>query len=332
MAVLSSGTFSLLELSKRTAPDGTIPEIIENLAERYEFLADQIFIPGNLDTGHMAIVRTGIPEATWAKIGEYTIPQNSKTAQVTFNTGMLKEITEVPDDILKISAEPQRVLFSEEIGMLQGMNKTLASTVFYGNENTEPAEFTGLANYYNDLSAESADNIIDAKGTGSNNASIWLVGWSPQTISMIIPKNVPAGLQRETEGVVSSHNSDGGILRVHRTHYQQFAGLAVMDWKSGVRIANIDRGNLKADASGDSANLPELMFEACELLDSKGAVNPIFYMDRQVLTKLRQQLANALSSSTLTMERVGGIRTAVFQEEFPIRRVDALSVDEARVT
>ena len=329
MAVLDATNLTLLDLAKRTDPDGTISSIAEVLKEQNEILDDVSFVQGNLDTGHLATVRTGIPTATWSKLGERITPKKSTTAQITFNTGLLKEVAEVPKDILDISANPEQVLFTEEMAFLQGINQELSSTFFFGNEDTAPAEFTGLANYYNDTTAESGDNIIDAGGTGSDNASIYLIGWAPTTIHGIVPKNVPAGIQRDPIGFVDSENSDG-IVRVHRTHLQLHAGLVVADWRYGVRIANIDRSNLKADASS-GADLPELMFQAMEQIWSLEGVTPVFYMDRSIRTKVRQQLAAKVASSTLTFEDVGGRRTAMFQE-VPIRRVDSLSADEAQVT
>lgn len=329
MAVLNSTGLTLLDLATRTDPKGMPARIAEVLKQQNEILDDLIFVNGNLDTGHLATVRSGIPTATFAKLGERVKPKKSKTAQITFTTGMIKEVAEVPKDIMDLAADPRALLFTEEQAFLQSINNELSSTLFFGNEDGNPAEFTGMANYYNDLSAESGDNIIDAGGTGSDNTSIYLVGWAPTTIYGIVPKNTVAGIQREPVGIVDSENDDG-IIQVHRTHYKVHAGLAVQDWRYGVRIANIDRSALTADASS-GANLPNLMHRAMNLIQSLQGVTPVFYMDRDTLTTLGQQLASAVSSSTLTFEDVGGRMTSIYKG-VPIRRVDSLSVDEARVT
>lgn len=54
-------------------------------------------------------------------------------------------------------------------------------------------------------------------------------------------------------------------------------------------------------------------------------------MDRGILTKLRQQSANGVKNSTLTVDQNGGVPITSFQS-VPIRRIDQLSFDEALVS
>ena len=73
------------------------------------------------------------------------------------------------------------------------------------------------------------------------------------------------------------------------------------------------------------------MFEALEIIPNLEAVRPSFYMSRDMLTKLRQQSAAEVSSSTLMIEQVGGVRRTTFSG-IPLARCDALSADEAKLT
>lgn len=331
MATLTTGNLTLLDLAKRTDPDGSSASIIEALQQTNEILTDISFKQGNLETGHRATIRTGIPTPTWRRIGRGTAPTKSRTAQVDFGTGMLEMYSEVDVELLNLAADPMAIRSREDMAHMQGMMHEFARTLFYGDDAINPDEFTGLAHYYSDKSAESSDNIIDAGGTGSDNASIFLVGWSDMTISGIVPKNGRAGLSIEDKGIVTSENAGGTGKRmdVARSKLHMKGGLAVEDWRYGVRIANIDRSALTADASAGD-NLPELMFQAMERLHSMQGVRPVFYMDRALREKLRQQLAASTKNSTLQIENVGGVRTAFFQE-VPVRICDALAVDEARV-
>ena len=117
-------------------------------------------------------------------------------------------------------------------------------------------------------------------------------------------------------------------MQAYRSHYRWDAGLTIRDWRYFVRIANIDRSALTSDAS-TGANLPNLMFEAIDRLPNMNG-RGVFYMDRGVLTTLRQQTAAAVKQSALTVEQVGGVPVTSFQG-VPIRRVDVLSGDEATV-
>lgn len=333
MAALATTHPTLVDLAKRMDPDNKIAPIVEILNETNQVLDDMVWIEGNLPTGHRTTIRTGIPTPTWRKINSGVVPTKSRTAQVTFNTGMLEAYAEVDCVLADLNGNAAEFRLSEDRAFIEGIAQELAETIFYGNEGTAPEEFTGLTSYYNDKSGpENADNIIDAAGSGSDNASIWLVGWGPNTIHGLVPKGLPAGLRVEDLGrVTSTTPPDGstGMLQVYRTHYQQFAGLAVRDWRYAVRIANIDRSDLTYNAA-TGANLPKLMFEAMRKIPNLSACRPAFYMDRNLQTILSQQTAYATINSTMTVEMVGGKMVEMFKT-IPVRRVDELSGNEARV-
>ena len=163
--------------------------------------------------------------------------------------------------------------------------------------------------------------------------SILLVCWGEDQVHGIFPKGGAGGLERNDYGEVTVQGSTGigtSRLRAYQEQYVLTCGLAVPDWRYVVRIANIDKSALTADASA-GANLPDLMFEATEIIPNLSMGRPAWYMARDIRTKLRQQTANGVSSSTLTMENVGGVRTTMFNE-IPIRRCDALSADETLLT
>lgn len=331
MAVLADTHPTLLDLAKRTDPDGKIADIVEILNQTNEILMDMVWLEGNLTTGHRTTIRTGLPQPTWRKMYGGVQPTKSTTAQITDNTGMLEAYAEVDKALADLNGNTADFRLSEDRPHIEGMNEEIADTLFYGNEGTEPEAFTGLAPRFNDLSAENADNIIDGGGTGDDNASIWLAVWGPNSGHGITPKGSTAGLQMQDLGEVTIENVDGngGRMQAYRSHYRWDAGLTVRDWRYFVRIANIDRSELTADASG-GANLPNLMFEAYERVQSIANGRAAWYMDRGVVTKLRQQSAAAVKQSTLTVDQVGGVMVTSFNS-VPIRRVDRLAVDEAQV-
>ena len=336
MAILAGNNPTLLDLAKRKDPDGTIAAVVEILNETNEILDDMGWQEGNLPTGHRSTIRAGIPQPTWRKLYGGVQPTKSTTVQVTDSTGMLENYGEVDKALADLSGNTAAFRLSEEIPTIEGFNQEIADSLFYANEATEPEAFTGFAPRYNSLAAANAQNIIDAGGTGTDNASIWLVVWGPMSAYGIVPKGSTAGLQVKDLGEVTIENQDGagGRMQAYRTHYRWDAGLVVKDWRFVVRIANIDKSLLSlvytAGAFSTGANLPELMFQALDLPQSLSMGRPVFYMSRTIRTKLRQQLSAMTQASTLSVESVGGRRTAVFQD-IPVRRCDALSADEARV-
>lgn len=331
MATLAVTHPTLLDLAKRLDPDNRIADIVEILNQTNEVLEDMVWLEGNLVTGHRSTIRTGLPTPTWRKMYGGVQPTKSTTAQVTDNTGMLEAYAEVDKALADLNGNTAAFRLSEDRPHIEGMAEEIAQTLFYGNEGTEPEAFTGLAPRFNLTTAANGDNVILGGSADTDNASIWLVVWGPSTVHGIVPKGSTAGLQMEDKGQVTIENIDGagGRMEAYRTHYRQDAGLTVRDWRYIVRIANIERSALTFDAA-TGANLPNLMFQAEERIKSTAGGRAVWYMDRSILTKLRQQSASAVKTSTLTIENVGGVRLTSFGG-IPIRRVDALSVNEALV-
>lgn len=331
MPVLATNNPTLLDLAKRTDPNMQIATIVEILNETNEILPDMSWMEGNLPTGHRTTIRSGLPAPTWRKLYGGVQPTKSTTVQVTDNTGMLEAFAEVDVALADLNGNTAAFRLSEDLPHIEGMNQELADTLFFGNEGIEPEAFTGLAPRFNDLSAENADNIIDALGAGVDNASIWLVVWGPNTVHGIVPKGSTAGLKVEDLGriVIEDVDGNGGRMMAYRTHYRWDAGLTVRDWRFIVRIANIDKSELTADLSA-GADLHSEMYKAMRLIPNMAMGRPAFYASRDIWTTLGQQAANGVNNSTLTMENVGG----AFVEKFhgvPLRRVDVLAADEARV-
>lgn len=332
MAVLSVANPTLLDLAKRLDPDNKIAPVVELLNETNEILTDMTWLEGNLITGHRTTVRTGIPEPTWRKMYGGVQPTKSTTAQITDDTGMLEAYAEVDKALADLNGNTAEFRLSEDRPHIEGMNQTMSDTLFYGNSGTQPEAFTGVTPRFNSSTALNGENIIKGGGVGTDNGSIWLFVWGPNTVHGIVPKGSKAGLQVKDLGEVTIENVDGlgGRMQAYRTHYRWDGGLTVRDWRYIVRICNIDKSDLKTDPGSSDANLPDLMFTAIERIPNISMGRAAFYMSRDMRTKVRQQSAKAVKASSLTIEQVGGVPVTSFQG-IPIRRVDSLAADEALV-
>jgi hypothetical protein len=331
MATLAVTNPTLLDLAKMMTPDQRIDTIVEILNQTNEILDDMTFQEGNSLTGHRSTIRTGLPAPTWRKLYGGVQPNKGQTAQITDSIGDLWAYAEVDKVLADLNGNTAQFRLNEDRAHIEGMNIEMADTLFHGNETTEPEAFTGFGPRFNSLSAGNGENIIDAGGTGTDNSSIWLVVWSPQTVFGIVAKGIPAGLQVQDKGQVTIENADGsgGRMEAYRTYYRWMMGLVVRDWRYVVRIANIDKSDLTfTGASG--ADLIQLMTRAEELVPSLSIGRPVFYVSRNIKTKLRTQLVAAVKNSTLTVDAVAGKRVMSF-DGIPVRRVDQLASDEARV-
>ena len=334
MATLASTNPTLADLVRMTDPDGGIADVVEILNETNEVLMDMSWMEGNLPTGHRTTIRSGIPAPTWRKLYGGVQPNKSSTVQVTDNCGMLEAYAEVDKALVDMAADPARFRLMEDRPHIEGMSQEVAQTLFYGDEGLNPEEFTGLAPRFNShTNAANARNVIN-EGDSANLRSIWLVCWSPNTCHGIVPKGSKAGVQQRDLGEVTLENADAatagsGRMQAYRTHYRWDAGLSVRDWRYIVRICNIDRNTIVPSAAS-GPDLPDRMHEALGLIPNLNAGRCAFYMTRELLSDLRKQTAKGTESSTLMVDNVGGNMITSFHG-VPIRRVDALDVDETAV-
>lgn len=330
MGTLSTTNPTLADVAARMTADGKIdPQIVEMLNETNEILDDMTVIEANGFTEHKTTVRSGLPAGTWRKLNYGVQPEKSRTVPVKDSMGMLETYAEVDKALADLNGNSAAWRLSEDRAFIEGINQTMATTLFYGDSSTDPEKFMGLAPRYNSLSAENAMNIIDAGGTGSDNASIWLVVWGPNTCHTIFPKGSAAGLQSRDLGEHTLTDAAGGRYQGYRTHYKWDIGAVLRDWRYVVRIANIDVSDLTKNAAS-GADLIDLMTQALELVPNIGMGRPAFYMPRKLRSFLRRQITNKVAASTLTMEEIAGKKVVAF-DGVPCRRTDALLLTEARV-
>lgn len=320
---------TLQDIARRLDPNGKIDKIVEILAQKNEMLDDMVWKEGNLPTGNLVTIRTGLPSGTWRKLNYGVAQEKSTTQQVTDTCGMLESYAEIDVDEAMINGNTAAFRLSEDRSFIEGMSQTMASTLIYGDTDLYPERFLGLAPRFDDASAGNAANIIEGDGAGSDNTSVWLVGWGDDTVYGIYPKGSTAGLQHKDLGEDTSVDSNGLMHQVLRSHYQWKAGLTVKNWKYIVRICNIDVSNLTKNGSTGS-DLIDLMVQALEQIEELQSVRPAFYCNRTVRSYLRRQISNR-SNVNLSFETVAGKKVMVF-DEVPVRRTDKILNTEATVS
>lgn len=332
MSALSTTNPTLADLAKRTDPDGSVADVAEILTETNPILDDMTFIEGNLQTGHRSTIRTGLPTPTWRKLYGGVQPTKSTTAQVTDNCGMLEAYAEVDKALADLNGNTAEFRLTEDRAHIEGMNQEMANSLFYANETTEPEAFTGFGPRFNDQSAENGGNIITSAATpdASDNASMWLVVWSPMTCHGIVPKGSTAGLQVSDKGVVTVEDVDGngGRMEAYRTHYRWDAGLVVRDWRYVVRIQYDEEDLVKDAATGP--DLINLMAKALHRIPNLNMGRPAFYGNRTAIEYLDYQ---SMSKSTLGLTNIEDAHGKMIQRfrGIPLRRCDALLSNESGI-
>lgn len=332
MATLT-GKVTLLDVAKTFDPDGKAAAIAELLSQENEMLMDMPWKEGNLPTGHRVTVRTGLPDVVFRKLNSGVPSSKATTAQLDEACGILEARSEIDVDLADLNGNTSAFRMSQAKAFIESMNQAMQRQVIYGDRST-PEAFVGLAPRFDDVpttsgGAENKVNVIDAGGTGTDNTSIWLIGWGENSVHGIYPKGSQAGLKHDDLGVQDAFDASGNRFRAYTDRYQWKCGIAVPDWRYVVRIANVDVSDLTKNA-GSGADLIDLMTQALEKIHSLTGVTPAFYCNRTIRGFLRRQTVAKVASSTLEYDMVGG-QPALRFAEVPIRRVDALLNSEARV-
>lgn len=327
MALIGTTAVTLADIAKRTDPNGKIDAIVEMLTQTNEVLEDMPFVEGNLPTGHKTIIRTGLPSAAWRKLN-YGVPQSkSKTQPVTDTCGMLEAYAEIDKSLADLNGNAASFRLSEDRAFLEAMNQEMAATLFYGDTAKDPERFLGLAPRFSTLDKAKApcgENVIDAGGAAANKlTSAWLVCWGDQTVHGIYPKGSKAGFQHQDLGEQTLKDDKGGQYQGYRTHYKWDIGLTVRDWRYIVRIANIDLAAITDE------KLIEAFVAAVEALPNQKMGRPVFYMNRQLRTRLRNALRRAQNVHLGIGEAAG--KAVVSFDEIPVKRCDSLLNTESKV-
>lgn len=347
MATLTSTALTLADWAKRLDPDGKVATVINILSQTNEILDDMLVVEANGPNSHRTTVRTGLPTATWRLLNYGVANAKSTTAQITDSIGMLETYSVIDKALADLNGNTAEFRLSEDLPFLEGMNQQMASAVFYSNSLATPQQIMGLAPRYNTVTsatAQTANNVIDAAGTGSDNTSVWLVCWGPNTVHGIFPKGQMAGLQHRDLGEWPVLDAANNTYQAYRTHFKWDFGLTVRDWRYAVRIANID----VSDLSGASPfNLINGLIRAVHRLPTapvgvsseQRTDSPdggqyqmgqcAIYCNRSIRTYLDIQAVNK-TNVLLKFDEWNGKVVTTFRG-IPIRTVDAITNAETRV-
>jgi hypothetical protein len=338
MGVLSSGALTLIDWAKRRDPDGKTARIVEMLAQVNEPLADMVYVESNEPSSHRLTLRATLPSVYWRSLNAGVAPSKSTTAQSVEGVAILEAWSEVDKHLADLSGDQAAFRLSEANAFLEAMAQEHAQTLFYGNVGTAPEEFNGFATRFAATSGTYGENIVQegstvgGGGSGSDNSSVWLVGWGENSVHGIFPKGSKAGIEHEDLGEVTvevTAGVAGNRMRAYQDHFVMRTGLVLKDWRYLVRIPNIDISNLVTKSS--AADLIQLMIKAIHRIPSLNSCRPAFYMNRSCIEMLDIQMRDdVMAGGQLKYENVDGKPVMSFRG-IPVRKCDALTETESAV-
>ena len=344
---------NLLDLARRSDPDGAISVIAETLSQCNQIITDMIWHEANLPTGHKVTLRTSLPQGTWRGLNQGVASTKSNTMQVQFPIGELVDYAYVDKDLADLNGNTEKWRLSEDMAHIEGLSQQMSTAVFYSNQLASQIGVTlpvGLAAIYNTTTGSAAivKNTLTGGGAASANASIWIAGWGDRTLYGIHPKGMPTGLQYKNLGdVVPQYDSNSLRFEAYTSMFKWWMGITVEDWRYTVRIANLDTttnaGGLFSTTPPDlnllmiraAKRLPEytLRFNGITETDApdevQAGINPAIYMNRPVGEAFEIQ-AIRNKNVLLKMEEYAGMTIPTWRG-VPIRNVDALLSTESAI-
>ncbi|CQR71377.1 hypothetical protein SOV_17360 [Sporomusa ovata DSM 2662] len=319
------------DFASRDGFDPATRKIIEYQSQTNRVLDDMLITEANEKTRCVTTVRTKLPEVAWRMLNRGVKAGKSETSQVSFTSGGMEALAKVDERMLKLnggigSEKANDWRLGENSAYQQSMNKKMALTTFYGDEKISPAGFTGLGAYYysTDITkCSAADYVIDAGGTGDNLTSIYFIVWGQNQIHGFYPQGTTLGFEYRDNGRQKAYDDDGGELYAYESQYNWDLGIAVRDYRYGVRICNLDLATITGD------DLVDYLIDGYNRLEDPDAGKAAIYLNRQAMTRVDQLVAKKVNVN-MTVDMFAGKKTTHFWG-MPFRRCDGILRTESKL-
>lgn len=337
MATIGNSFPSLIDHFKSVDAKGNIVPTIETLTQLTPIMRDAYVEEANQGFKHLSVIRTGLPTPTWGKLYQ-GIPQSKSTKQqIEDASGFVESLATVDTRLLNYKKNPAQARADEANAHMEAMSQDVQTNFFYSDTASTPERFKGLAARYNTISNT---QVVDGGGTGTDNTSIWMVGWGRGKTGMFYPEGSRAGIIREDKGEQRVTDDIGNPYYVKEEYFRQDVGVTVGDFRYNVRIANVDVSELLAGNVDIYALLRRGMYKLHSTYDGEMAENflrtggsnggrTVIYVNRTVMEALDAQSTNDDKLELRPADLEG--RMIDTYRRLPIRMTDALINAEARV-
>lgn len=334
MAAKGSGILTLADVAK--SKDAEVGQVAEVLLQRNPILEDIPYMEMNMETYHKEFIRGSLPEVTYRKANQPIPSSKSEIEERTFNGCHFECKSEIDVMVAERGGKLAFNRWNQAQAHIQAMGLEHADVLFNGSPEDSHLKSPGLFDVYstvNSANSPVAANVIDALGVGSDNTSMQLVVWGPQSIFGVFPKGTKAGLQSKDNGKVQIVGTTaGGATGTYWGYQEEFMmdhALVVKDWRQGARAVNIDVSKLK---DGTGVDLVDLMIDLQAKVENLAGGTPVYYVNRTLYAHLRKQVKNQVAAGGgLTFDNFGGKWVMMF-DGIPVKVCDAILNNYTQVT
>lgn len=326
MAELANNKLSLIEMVKRTAPDGSVAQIVDTLKDVKQTFQYLPFVESNMELAHRFTQTVSEPSGAWTGINEFTPVSKGTTQEKVVNLAILDDYSEVDRKLVELQGNPEQFRNAEDKLHIRGLGKEFMTKFFYGNSGNNAGEFDGLHINYPKVEA---GTVWDGGGS-TGLTSIWVIQFGEDGLSMLNPKGrgmsagsaADFGIKSEDLGLVqvdgTAKNGKPGVKQVYRTYFSITTGLMIKNTRCVKRIANIPTGTLKTVIA--NSEIDNMLIEALNELPDMG--NGYIILNRKMKTAL-DIYAKDKSNVNWHHETYAGKRVLMFQDS-PIIMDDAI--------
>jgi hypothetical protein len=241
-AALSATNPNLADAYRERSPKGGLLPLVKALEQLYPFVKDATYIECNDGTRHKILSENMLPVPTYRGYNEGVAASKDKTQVVAEVTAMAASLSKIDVDLVKLNGPEYRA--RRVAAQMRGQLFDLESKAFYSSAKTSPKQFHGLFPRLDATTNTPAGNQvlkIDAAPVGSDQHSIALLGWGPESVFMTYPQGSAAGIEHEDMGEQLTKDAGGtNEFRAYVDWVQMTAGFAVANYRYVARACNID--------------------------------------------------------------------------------------------
>jgi hypothetical protein len=315
---------------------GKVDPLIDLLSMLTPLTEDMGWRPTLTETAFMFRAVQALPNVSYRSINEGVLPSRGTTKILTETVSLLESTFEIDKELMDISADKQIYRTEQAMLHLEAMTQKVSEEVWYGNKDADPRGIMGMSERYSDLTGAASDYIIDAGGTESDNASIWLVVHGDRGFHGIYPKNSRAGFEhipgpKQDLADIDENGENKGTYEGYRDRFKWRVGTALVDYRQVGRVCNIDVNSLLTfgSANDTSPNLLLLVNRLTNRIHNLRLGRPVIYMNRTLKEAWENQLLQKQNLALTIDAATGNITTSY--KGIPIKVDDTLINTEERV-
>ena len=244
-----------------------------------------------------------------------------------------------PDKAVLTPLTDPGAFYNQEIELLGGAyGEASANGLFNGDSNNDPGrEVDGLAKRTASLPASATDTtdpfytVVDGGGSGSTNASVYVLGLGKAGVHFIYPKSSTGGLKVTRHGPQKVYPTDGSnkfYWTPDSVELEQHWGLVATNRRAVGRLCNVDVTTLKFDAA-TGTNLQDKLIYLLSRVELAG-LTPVICANNEVRTYFHAQAANKGNARIRYGIDDAGVSNYML-DDVPILRCDSIGSAEARI-